>query len=303
VSKIKSKLRRLAHPIELIVFIAIVGLIAGIVQSSYAGAQQQRDTQPAKPASGFLSWIRAEASLRGTWIHWRQTGSTFSVTSPDPANGKTIIGDIWEKIGSDDTPVLYHGWFTYEDGTFRQEVFYSDTDAITVVGSEEKSLYPPTAVATLDSDWCVQHWPVDQQSLVKRTPQFVDEKAVEPAGFKVTSGPPTRPAPANAPLAIPTSKVYSVPPTLHIWTQQSKGQSGLAASTTSISVDGQGRIMFNEWRSLDDQGKIATDTWIAQGALEVYSPAAAIPGKVGAPPTVPSAFARWVNENVVRSRA
>lgn len=275
-------------------FIAITALtivLASVFFSSSSGARSSHPSASSSHPSttnsraGSPSWLRVEPALAGTWLHWREYEYYGNQESPDPAIGKLLIADIWEHIGTDNVPILFHDTIAFaESGQLYQEVYESPTASIEVRGPAYKSTYP--SEVNLSETWCVLHWPVDPQRLAKLTPEFVDENGVKAAGFALSIGGSLHARPATPAASFPAANVFSVPQVLHQWDQDLTLSDGFV-STTTVQVDGSGRMVFKEWRTVDSQGKTVSDTWFSRGDLYVYPGNAPIPAEVSSAPQAP----------------
>lgn len=74
-----------------------------------------------QPTAERQPWLKYEPALAGKVLHWVETSYSTVPNSPDPANGRAVTADIWELIGQDGTPLLFHGQYTIA-GVFHQEV-------------------------------------------------------------------------------------------------------------------------------------------------------------------------------------
>jgi hypothetical protein len=260
--------------------LSVVAVVIAVVTSNASNAAANPVLRRAQ-IDAAPPWMRTEPALAGTWIHWQGRAYHFAPASPDPANGQLLVADIWEQIGANGIPTLYHAWFTFTDGRLHQELYQDRHTSITVEGADYKATYPSHMLA---QNWCVTHWPVNPASLVKLTPEFADERKLPAAGFRVAPGAPTRPLPDTPPLASPHTKVYPAPASLHVWTIRRQVAASSITSVTIINVDAAGRVVYDEWLSTDANGAATLDTWDASGPLYVYANAAAIPSNVAAVP-------------------
>jgi hypothetical protein len=244
----------------------------------------------ASPRGGPPPWLRVEPSLAGTRLHWSQYEYYYNPGAPDPAIGKLLLADMREHIGPDNIPTLVHDRVTFAaSGEFYQEVYDSATASITVQGPAYQSVYPTEV--SLPETWCVQHWPASPERLPKLTPEFADEQGVQAAGFSLTTHgplhvPPATPADPFPAAHLPSANVLAVPPQLHQWDQRQTLSQGYVGTTT-LQVDARGRVVYEEWRTADPQGKIVMDTWFSRGDLYVYPDNAPIPAAITSPPQAP----------------
>lgn len=281
---------RRAVPLAGIAIVALTVVLASLFFASRGSVSAgQLGTGTASSRSGPPPWIRVEPSLAGKWLHWRQYGYYDNPDAPDPAIGKLMIADTWERIGSDKVPTLFHQRITFaESGGFYQEVYESSTASITVRGPAYKSVYP--AEVSLSTTWCVQRWPADPGRLPKLAPDFADEQGVQAAGFALTTHGPLHAPPATPGEPFSPARVFSVPQQLHQWDQRRTSSQGFAAITT-LQIDASGRVVYRvvyeEWRTVDPRGKTVKDTWLSRGDLYVYPGDAPIPAAVTSPPEAP----------------
>lgn len=266
-----------------VIIVSVFFSSASSASSGHWGATSSHSNTGSR--GGSPSWIRVEPSLAGTWLHWREYEYYGNQDSQDPAIGKLLIADIWEHIGTDNVPTLFHARVTFaESGQLYQEVYESSTASVEVQGSAYKATYP--SEVDLPATWCVLHWPVNPQRLSKLTPEFVDEGGVKAAGFALTIGSALHTPPATPAASFLPTKVFSAPQQLHQWDQRQTLSQGFV-STTTVQVDASGRVVFKEWRTVDSQGKTVSDTWFSRGDLFVYPGDAPIPADVTSVPQTP----------------
>lgn len=158
-------------------------------------------------------------------------------------------------------------------------------------GPAYKSTYPTEV--SLAETWCVTHWPATPERFPKMTPEFADERGVQAAGFALTTRGPLHAPPATpaapfpaAHISLPPARVLAVPPRLHQWDQRQTFSQGYVGTTT-LQVDARGRVVYEEWRTVDPRGKSVKDTWYSRGDLYVYPGNAPIPAAITAPPQAP----------------
>ncbi len=267
--------------------IAVTPLTVILLSVFFANRGSAGPSHPSTTTSrgGPPPWMRVEPSLAGTWLHWREYEYNYDSTSPDPAIGKLLMADIWEHIGTNNVPTLFHDRITFAaNGQFYQEVYDSPTASITVQGTAYESVYPTEV--SLPETWCVEHWPVDPGRLPKLTPEFADEHGVQTAGFSLTTRGPLHAPPATPAAHFAAEHVFAVPPQLHQWDQRQTFSQGYVGATT-LQVDARGRVVYEEWSTVDPQGKTVMDTWFSRGDLYVYPENAAIPAASTSPPRAP----------------
>ena len=287
------RMRRTVLPVALAVTTLTVALVSVLIAGRGVADLGASAQSTASPRGGPPPWMRVEPSLAGMWLHWSQYEFYDDPNSPDPAIGKLLLSDIWEHIGIDNVPTLVHSRITFaESGQFYQEVYDSPTASITVQGTAYKFTYPTEV--SLPETWCVQHWPADPGRLPKLTTEFADEHSVQSAGYSLATRGPLHAPPATPAMPFPTAhlslspaSIFAVPAQLHQWDLRQRATQGFVATTT-IQVDARGRVVFDEWRTVDPHGKTVMDTWFSRGDLYIYPGNAPIPAAITAPPQAPA---------------
>lgn len=275
----RTFVNRRMYAAVLVISVTLIAVIAsGMVA---AGSHAEVAPGAVKIDGPRPSWLRASLpDLAGTVLHWRQVEYQYSKGSPDPANGKMNQGDIWEQIGPDGTPTLFHGWYTLPDGSLLQEIYETPQTTILVKGPAYASVQP-----TLDDRWCVQQWSTSTGGLTNRLPQFVDERGISSAGYSLQDGAPSAALPTTPPQSgVNPTRTFNNPTAVHIWSQLQSSTVTHISRATTMDVDSVGRVAYVNWRTQAANGDLDAETWFAFGDLLAYPSNAHLPTAVFALP-------------------
>lgn len=271
--------------------LVVLAVGAAVVGGVRVAALHAPSTTPyIAPADRHPAWLIKNPVLAGKVVHWTQYQVISSPGMSDPANGKLLIGDIWEQLGATGDPVFEYSRWTYADGTFHQEVYATTQDYIIVQGNDYRatSPHPSPPVYPTPTNWCVTKQATPPKWLADATPEFVNEGAFPAAGYTRSQGRLDRPEPATPSLpGVSAIDVYRIPAVAHQWKYRFINRLG-NVSTTTISVDARGRIVLWESHYTDAYNQtIGSDTWFAYGDMVVYGSLAGVPQSVlSVPPQV-----------------
>lgn len=225
------------------------------------------------PATERAAFVVTPPSLVGKVLHWTPTEYHYAARSPDPGNGRAVTGDIWVQMGPDGVPTLFHGRYTYADGSFRQEIVQTPhAESVTF----ETAMVPTTPVGRADCTQRAGSTPDRMRGLV---PQFIDETALPRFGFRATGGgPPAKPLPVTTSVPGVAPRLIYDGGTIRRWEERLAGTGGTGEMLT-LEIGTEGRLRVRLSQLVDAQGQVVNEDWTAYGPLEVYD-AGAIPASV-----------------------
>lgn len=221
---------------------------------------------PVSTAVRSSAFVTTPPGLAGKVVHWSISEMSFTEAGPDPANGKVVLGDIWAEIGPDSVPVRFHGIYLYEDGRFRQEIVLTPT--------EEVITYDPLmAVRTPSGE---VHCTVRDRTGVGRlrtvAPPFIDVGRLRAFGYQSVSTGGARSAPpmlSPLPGVLP-QQIYPADQVLQRW--QRRQSAGGQSQTQTLELGPDGRLLLQQSRATNAQGKVVQEYSQGYGSLEVYAP-------------------------------
>ena len=109
--------------------------------------------------------------LVGKVLHQMMSQYINFPASPDPANGKVVVGELWIQVGSDGIPTRFHGRYTLSDGTFYQETIQTSDQVLDAYGLG----YGPGGRC--------ERWVSSPTKMPGLLPTFVDEQDLPRSGF------------------------------------------------------------------------------------------------------------------------
>lgn len=270
-----------------LVVVAVAALVIGALR--WAAPRAAATAPYVAPADRPKPWLVKNPALAGKVLHWTQSQVVVFPGQGDPANGKLIIGDIWERLDASGNPNFSYSRWTYPDGTFHQEIYATTQEYIVIEGDDYRATAPqlPPGYPT-PTNWCVTKQPSTPRLLADATPEFANEALLPAAAYTKSQGALDRTAPMTA--SLPGARaldVYPIPAVAHLWKHRFTYPSG-NVTTTTIGVDARGRIVLWNSHYADAHGRaIGTDTWFAAGEMFVYgSPAVVPPSVLAVPPQV-----------------
>lgn len=213
------------------------------------------------------------ASLENRVLHWTDTEETSSQGSNDPANGKPILGEIWEQTDAAGTVVTFHGRWTMADGSLHQEIVEAAGKQLLVLGPayQAGAAAPPSACSIANLSGA--HRLVDDQLFAD--PATLPQLGFQPAVMAPSAG---GPLPATVPPSgVAPAQVYPTGSTGQTWSsRQSKGGE---TETRTLQISPNGRLASAQAQRTDAQGRVISAFRVVLGALEVYAPTA-VPASV-----------------------
>lgn len=231
---------------------------------------------PIAPASQARTsgahWTTTVPLLSGSVVHWSESLYSFETGAEDPANGHMLVGEIWEAIGRDGQPTAYHALYTYQNGTFHQEVYQTKTTILIILGRDYAKTQPTLPGHALPSGWCIKSGNVPSSAITANLPLFANETELAQIGASVRDGIPTEALP-NTPLfanAQP-SKVYDSSPRVRIWSTSTVDTRAHTTRTLGLELGVEGRVLIRHVHDTGAQGQVIEDTWTANGPLLAYT--------------------------------
>jgi hypothetical protein len=212
-------------------------------------------------------FVRAPSSLVGKVLHQTMSQYINFPASPDPANGKVVVGELWIQVGPDGVPTRYHGRYTLADGTFHQETIQTPDQVLDAYGLG----YGPGGRC--------ERWASSSSKMPGLLPAFVNEQALARSGF-VLQG--TRlasivlkaaPAMPEAPPQI--SYTYLSDTAVQVWEQQRTEDSSDGSPMKRVRVwetGSGGYLMGVTSRLFDTKDNLVREEVRAYGPLNVYDP-------------------------------
>ncbi|GEM_PF-2266766 len=269
-----------ACAVALVSSVFVVLLSACITPGTDAGSAGSTGLPPTSQPP----WVKAPPAIANTILHWRQVTSSYVQGGIDPSNGKQILGDIWEQIGSKGQITLLHARYTYLDGTFHQEIFENEAMLTVIKGQDYLVLQP----ATPPHDWCIEQQQTDLNELHSHLPPFIDEAALAQVSFQMREETLSLELPTTPSLEQVTPiAVYPSQPLGHVWVRQEPGR-GNALETITLEVGPQDRLLAETSVIHDAHGTILSSSSLAIGPLYVYGADASVPPSVLTRPNLPN---------------
>lgn len=230
--------------------------------SSNALSDSQSDSVVVTPV-----YQKMELSLADRVVYQVKYQFVNFPASPDPANGKVVLGNVWTWIGIDGVPTRYHALYTLSDGTFHQEILQTGGQAIFVLGSNYG----------LESR-CEQT-NVSEAEMRALLPVFIDGDQLSRFGFAsqgVSSFDVVLPE-AQLPTGARPIESYGYIAGQNVtrWKRQvaTSLRDGRRASQSVIIAAGEsGYLMLDSSRVLNDQGGVYSEEIRASGPLLVIDP-------------------------------
>lgn len=207
---------------------------------------------------------QAPSSFTGKVLHWTNFEYSYSTSNPDPANGRVVFGEIWERLGNDGLMVKRRSRSTFPNGTFHQESVQT-RDAIIVVMSAGYPK-PPSSIKT--PRCAPSAWHLSPEAARALLPPFADEGMLPQSSFRMSGG-LTKQLPTTVSLAgVKPILTYGPDTNGRRWVlrDSTNGMSNLKA----LEIGLQGRVLVAQAQLTDPQGAIVNETWQAYGPLEVY---------------------------------
>lgn len=228
--------------------------------SRYSGQQNSDLLAQSKMQSIFASKV----------LHWVENDYSQTPGNPDPANGKTVRGDIWELVDATGTVSQFVGIYTLPDGSFHQEVIETANGLTVVYGSDYNKLKAPGTIDSAGNRCNAIAQPVDAARRQSLLPPFVG--MAMPAGAKVGSShsAPLAPVPTTPMLqGMPPVQTYGAASVLTQWTQQVTQPGGFTVHNVFES-DSSNRLEAVRSQQFNAAGTIVSETWTTYGALQIY---------------------------------
>ncbi len=221
------------------------------------------------PSSGQPTWVKAPPAIANTILHWQQIGVSYVRGGVDPANGKQILGDIWEQIGGNGQITMIHARYTYLDGSFHQEIFEDDTLLTVIDGPDYLSLRPSPP----PQGWCIEQQRTDLDELQSHLPSFVDEAILAQNSFQGREGMLGLILPMTPALVHVTPRAFYPSKSLgRLWVrQEARGKN--AREQITLEVGAEDRLLAEESALRDAQGTLLSASSLAIGPLYVYASA------------------------------
>ncbi len=220
-----------------------------------------------QPTAGRQPWLKYEPALAGKVLHWVETSYSTVPNSPDPANGRAVTADIWELIGQDGTPLLFHGQYTIA-GVFHQEVVETPARLDITYGRDYDHIALGKALPCT-----VSARPSAGDGMRGLLPPFADAAVLARISVNSGQGIPSHSLPLTSPLA--RSRLlatYSAVGSVRWWVQRQPGLQPYPSYTARQELGPDGRVLVAQAQWTDADGHVVSQSWTAYGALEVYSP-------------------------------
>jgi hypothetical protein len=203
-------------------------------------------------------------------LNWRQRSLVNDPGGPDRANGRLIIGDVWVQMNDSGHPTRFHGRYAYEDGSFRQEILQTSTEVI-VTFEPAQAVRVPTG-----EQMCTQRGPSTPEALRSAAPPFVNDNALQSAGFRSVGRISPTALPSLSESILPSGvpqRVYETPTSFERWEERATSPTG-ASSTTVLEIAPDGRLIATSSRRTAAHGQFlgSEETWY--GPLRAYHPSA-----------------------------
>ncbi len=227
------------------------------------------------PGKGQPVWAAVPPSFAGKILHWSQTNYAYIAGGIDPANGQTVVGDIWMKVDANGLPSLFQGRYTLADGTFLQEIFQTPAGATVIFGPQYAKYSAPGSTG---GPCTTQQQASNADEMRNLLPLFADVSKLASNGFAQKQASTLPQFPTTPPLAgVPPQDSFSAAAGARQWTHQEL--KGNQLNSISLITDQRGRVIFEQAQLTNAQGTTTNETRIARGSLLVYD-AKAVPSSV-----------------------
>jgi hypothetical protein len=207
-------------------------------------------------------------AFAGKVLHWTKTTYFRDQASPDPANGRPVIGEMWAQVGADGVPTRFHGRYTFSDGTLHQDIVELGDTSTVVMGEG----YPADARI---QPGCVDSSHTDPRRMSLLKPVYVDGVLLPQGGFRedneskdmlVIQPPQTMSLKAHPPAA-----VYPLDINRHRWVKVETRGGGLR-TVSVLETGADGRVLMSLNEQMDATGVTIAEYQALYGVLEVYEP-------------------------------
>jgi hypothetical protein len=249
---------------------ATAAITAPPAQSAIATPPQAPIGAPGNPGSPPGKeqpvWAAVPPSFASKILHWTQTNYAYIAGGIDPANGQTVVGDIWMKVDANGLPSLFQGRYTLADGTFLQEIFQTPAGATVIFGPQYAKYSAPGSTG---SACTTQQQASSADEMRNLLPPFADASKLASNGFAQKQASTLPQLPTTPPLAgVSPQQSFSAAAGAQQWTHQEL--KGNQLNNLSLITDQRGRVIFEQAQLTNAQGTITNETRIARGSLLVY---------------------------------
>ncbi len=239
----------------------------------------------ARPPSGWASELLTAppGSFRDKVLHWTQASLAYSSAGIDPANGRTVLAEVWARLDASGSVTALHARYTFTDGSFHQEIVRNGSQETVILGpahSPLRALTSPPAVAPPAGSAC--HARALPTRPTAAGPDFVAVARLPGAGFQraPASTAPVLPGAAGVSGLTPLWTYRSS--ALQQWVTQQRSASGFT-STHELQVDENGRVVVARATVTDQRGRAVSENWEAYSPIQIYAPAS-VPAAIFALP-------------------
>ena len=212
-------------------------------------------------------FVPVPTSLVGKVLHQMMSQYINFPASPDSANGKVVVGELWIQVGPDGVPTRFHGRYTLSDGTFHQETIQTPDQVLDAFGLG----YGPGGRC--------ERWVSSPTKMPGLLPAFVDEQALTGSGF-VHGGTRLASIVLKAAPALPQAPpqltyTYLSDTEVQVWEQQRTEDSSDGSPMKRVRVwetGSAGYLMGMTSRLFDAKDHLVREEVRAYGPLDVYDP-------------------------------
>lgn len=289
---------RTRSPLAIIsVWLLAVSLLLGLLMAfsacsgpdaASASSSQGANHVSASPSASrwplATSGFQAALYVPGTWanrvVHWRSVDYTYVAGSIDPGNGHMLNADMWEKIGSDGRPELFHATYTdAHDGSRYQDLYVTRTAVVVVLGAPYRASATRDARGALVRNWCLVQSPSTFDGIAARAPLFVDPARFPRGAVTEQNGAPSQIQPETPAYAgVTPLRQFPKAASIHTWREVHGGHQ---VESDPVS----GRLIVAQLTVTDAQGGVQQITRSVIGPVAIYA-LSAIPAALYSPPVV-----------------
>ncbi|MGH2487462.1 MAG: hypothetical protein ACRDHE_15765, partial [Ktedonobacterales bacterium] len=230
--------------------------------SALTGAQ-------AAPVAVIPVWRGFPATFPNMVLHWTQINYTQAAGVLDPANAQVILDDAWARGGSDGTPQYIMETYTFQDGTFHQELVLTPSTDLVIYGQKYATQLQSVGSG---NQWCIQQGTSDAQALLAHLPPFANASSLPGAGYVRQAGTLTLQAPViQTPQGATPIGVDGTNGTLSTWTRVAPVGSSVTFSVrNTIEADAQGHVQAVKGTVVDSHAAVLQSSWATYSPIQVY---------------------------------
>lgn len=269
--------------------ILMAAIAAVVLFSTHATAAQALPaTSTPQAGAGSSPWDSTLPSLANTVIHWRQFQYSYELGVGDPANGRVLLGDLWEAIGSDGRPTAYHAIYAYQDGTFHQEIYQTKTTILIILGKDYARTQPVLPGQRLPAGWCVKRGSTTSSAIAADLPLFATATESATIAARAHKARPTEILPNTPSLTgSPALRIHGSSSVVRILDSRSADVRAGTSHSLQLEVVSDGRLLVRHVYDTGALGQVIEDAWTANGSLLVYSPSVVAPSYYIMPQQIP----------------